>query len=131
MIALATACLALTIYNESRGESNISQQYVAHVVLNRSVDYENESVCSAVFDKSQFSWTNNIKHSSQAIIMVKRALKKIDDPESWSESVKIAKKIMSRKHDITNGAKFFNERKMGVRYKTKVKPVILGKHIYY
>lgn len=131
MISLATACLALAIYNESRGEPNISQQYVAHVVLNRSADYENERVCSAVFDRQQFSWTNNIKSSKQPVIMVKRAMKQIDEPESWDKSIQTAKMVMNRKYDITNGAKFFNERKMGVRYKTKVKPIILGKHIYY
>lgn len=131
MISLATACLALTVYFESRGEPTIGQQYVAHVTMNRSEGYEHNGVCSAVFAKNQFTWTGNIKSSKQPIVMVKRAIKQIDEPESWKKSVEIAKEVIDRKSDITNGARYFNEKKLGRKYRTDVKAVKIGKHLFY
>ena len=128
VISVATACLALSVYFESRNQSDIGQQYVAHVVVNRS---ENNDMCSVVFEKNQFSWTNNIKHSGEPAVMIKSAIKKIDEPKQWIKSIEVAKEVMNRKHDITNGAKFFNKRKLGVRFKTKVKPIIIGQQVFY
>jgi spore germination cell wall hydrolase CwlJ-like protein len=131
MISLAATCLALAVYFESGGEPDLGKQYVAHVVMNRSTDYEESSVCAAVFDPYQFSWTNTIKRSSSLKVMTKTAVKRIEDEKTWIKCVEIAKKVMARRRDITNGAKFFNERKMGVRYKTPSKSKVIGKHIFY
>lgn len=130
MISLAATCLALTIYFESRGEPNLGKHYVGHITMNRSHLYE-ENVCEAVFDKDQYSWTDRVKRSKDKALMAKRAIQLVEDNESWGQSVEIAKKVINRGKDITNGAKFFNEKKMGRRYKTSVRTKIIGKHIFY
>jgi len=53
-------CGAQNIYHESRGESNLGQIAVAHVVRNRveSPKYPN-TVCEVVWQPKQFSWTHD------------------------------------------------------------------------
>ena len=134
MISATTLCLALSVYFESRNQPITGQHYVAHVVMNRSESTEGKrmkDVCSIVFEESQFSWTNSIKSSKEPVVMVKRAMNRVKDIKSWKRSVEIAHKVANRRSDPTNGARYFNERKMGVRYKTSIKPIIVGKLIYY
>ena len=131
MMSLAATCLALAIYFEARGEPDLGKHYVAHTVMNRSVDYEEGSVCAAVFDPEQFSWTINVKRSINLSVMTSEAIRQVSDQKSWLTSIEIAKKVQKRKRDITNGAKFFNERRKGIRYKTKLKPRTIGKHTFY
>ena len=134
MIGAATVCLALSVYFESRSEPIIGQHYVAHVVMNRSESTGGKrmkDVCSIVFEDSQFSWTNSIKSSKEPVVMVKRAMKRVKDIKSWERSIEIAHKVANRRSDPTNGARYFNERKMGVRYRTHIKPIVVGKLIYY
>lgn len=53
-------CLVQNIYHESRGESALGQAAVAHVTLNRvrALAYP-DSVYAAVWQKRQFSWTED------------------------------------------------------------------------
>ena len=48
-------CLASAIYYESRGEPEIGQRAVAHVILNRTV-YRKKSVCEVIAEPRQFSF---------------------------------------------------------------------------
>lgn len=50
-----TACLAETVYFESRGEGVEGEEAVAYVVLNRSV-LKRQSICDVVHAKDQFSY---------------------------------------------------------------------------
>jgi len=131
MISLAATCLALTVYFESRGEPSMGQHYVAHVVMNRSKDYEEDKVCASVFDKKQFSWVSDLRQSKDLSVMTKRALKNVLNKEDWNKSLEVAEKVINRKRDITHGAMFFNEKRMGIRYATNVKPRRIGNQIYY
>jgi spore germination cell wall hydrolase CwlJ-like protein len=131
MISLAATCLALTVYFESRGEPSMGQHYVAHVVMNRSEDYEGKKICAAVFDRNQFSWVNDIRRSNDLSVMARRALKNVSDKKAWDESLDVASKVISRRRDITHGAMYFNERRMGIRYVTSIKPKRIGNQIYY
>lgn len=131
MISLAATCLALTVYFESRGEPNMGQHYVAHVVMNRSTEKNDENVCATVFDRDQFSWVNHLKRSKDLSLMAKRALKSVVDKEAWDKSIDVANKVISRKQDITHGAMYFNEKRIGVRYATNTKPKRIGNQIYY
>lgn len=55
----AVQCLAKNVYHEARGEPTRGQLAVALVTLNRTYhDKFPSSVCSVVYEKSQFSWTN-------------------------------------------------------------------------
>lgn len=55
-------CMVQNIYHESRGEDTLGQAAVAHVTLNRvkSPAYP-DSVCGVVWQKDQFSWTEDRK----------------------------------------------------------------------
>lgn len=50
-------CLALNVYFESRGESQLGQELVAQVTMNRVRFSKDKSICDIVRQKSQFSWT--------------------------------------------------------------------------
>ena len=55
-------CLALNIYFEARGESQLGQEFVGWVTLNRVRDHRFPStVCRVVYQSSQFSWTHDGK----------------------------------------------------------------------
>ena len=63
-------CLLTNIYYEARGEPILGQIAVARVTLNR-VGLFAPSVCEVVFQKNQFSWTNQIslrKHAFAGIL---------------------------------------------------------------
>jgi N-acetylmuramoyl-L-alanine amidase len=53
-------CMVQNVYHEARGESLIGQAAVAYVTLNRvrSPAYP-DSVCGVVWQKGQFSWTED------------------------------------------------------------------------
>jgi spore germination cell wall hydrolase CwlJ-like protein len=55
-------CLVANVYHEARGESVLGQAAVAYVTLNRvrSPAYP-DSVCGVVWQKGQFSWTEDGK----------------------------------------------------------------------
>lgn len=61
-------CLTLAIYKEARGESNLGQQLVGKVVLNRVEDpYFPDTICKVVYQKNQFSWTKDKKASGRLL----------------------------------------------------------------
>jgi spore germination cell wall hydrolase CwlJ-like protein len=53
-------CMVQNVYFEARGEDALGQAAVAHVTLNRvrSPAYP-DSVCDVVWQRDQFSWTND------------------------------------------------------------------------
>jgi N-acetylmuramoyl-L-alanine amidase len=55
-------CMVQNVYHEARGEDAIGQAAVAYVTLNRvkSPAYP-DTVCGVVWQKGQFSWTNDGK----------------------------------------------------------------------
>lgn len=53
-------CLAQNIYFESRNESNLGQQSVAWVTMNRVDDSRfPDQICDVVWQDRQFSWTHD------------------------------------------------------------------------
>lgn len=66
-------CLALNMYHESAGESEIGQIAVGFVTLNRVVDPGwRDTICEVVYQRSQFSWTlrpSKIPHKHKALFM--------------------------------------------------------------
>ena len=133
MLSVATICLALNVFYEARGESVKGQYAVAHVTLNRASNEVNNpsKVCGTVFKSGQFSWTKHHKNPLQRYVKISMMAKKKDE-ESWSRALDIAYKVISNKsRDITKGATYFNERKMGRKHKTIVVAQVIGKHIFY
>ena len=91
-----TACLAETVYFESRGEGVVGEEAVAYVVLNRSV-MERQSICGVVHARDQFSYY----YSGERLY--------IHDRQAWLRAIRIA--IDAQLHRIGNpigNATFYN-----------------------
>lgn len=122
-MSLAT-CLAFAIYMESKSEPIKGQEAVAEVVLNRSKSNNYpDNPCDVIRQKGQFSWYRRN-------IDITKEPKKFDK-EQWGRAKDIAHKSLNNKTNYTKGSLFFNTRNLGVRYKTKVKPCVIGNHIFY
>jgi N-acetylmuramoyl-L-alanine amidase len=92
--------LSLNIYHESRGEPEIAQIAVAQVTLNRAAEDE-KTVKQVVKQKRQFSWVGKKNQ---------RPWKK--DPKGFAKSAVVAVKAVGHK-DVTGGATYFHERRLG------------------
>lgn len=94
-------CLALNIYYEARGSSQLDMKAVGSVTVNR-VKSKNfsRSVCSVVYQPGQFSWTTD-KYPNIPT-----------DRKQWKLSQKIADDIISgEQEDVTSGATYFYDHK--------------------
>jgi len=104
-------CLALNIYHEAQGESELGQRAVAYVTLNRanSPDYPSD-VCSVVYqavekngvpvkNKCQFSWYCDGKDDEPT------------DDEAYEEAVRVASIVINTygySFDPTMGATMYH-----------------------
>ena len=93
-------CLAQNMYFESRGESQVGQEFVAWVTLNRVMDpnFPND-ICAVVWQDRQFSWTHDGKGDTPK------------DPTAWAEAQAIAEEVLLAygvDRDPTEGATYFH-----------------------
>ena len=113
-------CGAQNIYHESRGESNLGQIAVAHVVRNRveSPKYPN-TVCEVIWEPKQFSWT----HDGRS-----------DEPKDRKAFVKAVwlHLIANMKNDITDGAlNFYAHKKVTPSWASEKEVVaLIGNHTF-
>ena len=118
------ACLAFAIYMESKGEPTVGQEAVGEVVLNRSKQRNYpDNPCGVVRQRNQFSWYN------KNIDITKEPNNK--NPEQWKKAKIVAERVLNNTTNHTKGSLFFNTKNLGVRYKTKVSPCVIGNHIFY
>lgn len=117
----AILCLAIAIFNESRGEPIKGQYAVAEVIHNRSKhDDFPKGYCSVVKQRGQFSWYK----SSKDLKPPKH------DKDAWNDSVKVANSFYTNKTNYTKGALYFNSSRLGVRFNKQLKCKI-GKHVFF
>lgn len=119
MLASTLLCMTLVIYHEARGEVEMGRIAVAAITMNRTKETEKPStVCKVVYDSNQYSF---VKHPT-----------KIKEKEAYDKAKKIAKQYMAGflKNPIGN-RKYFNHKKLGKRYKTPYKPILIGNMLYY
>ena len=118
-------CGAQNIYHESRGEPDMGQIAVAHVVRNRvnSSNYPN-NVCAVIWQTDQFSWTNDGR---------------ADDPDLDNNITRDAfikaawiHLVANDNRDITNGALFYyaHNKVFPVWAKHKEVVAIIGQHTF-
>jgi N-acetylmuramoyl-L-alanine amidase len=93
-------CLALNIYYEARGATQVDKEAVGHVTLNRVKYNFAKTICGVVYQRGQFSWTAD-KNSHV-----------IRNPQAWEESQDIADDLLSADQedapeDLTDGATYF------------------------
>jgi spore germination cell wall hydrolase CwlJ-like protein len=119
MLEAAIMCLALNVYNESRGEDFKGQVAVAQVTMNRA-DHDPKRVCKAVYAKHQFSWTDQKPPPPKA-------------GEEWNKARMVAilslHKVVA---DPTNGSTHYHERHAHPRWrKFLARTAVIGRHIFY
>jgi len=134
MISSAAMCLAIAVFMESRGEPELGQRYVAHVVKNWADD-RGVSPCDVILNKlfsKHFEFSVGRSSVKELKIEVKQKIANAsEETEAWRRAIEIGRRVNKRKRDITNGAKFFNEKSLGVRYKTPIKARWIGNHVFY
>jgi spore germination cell wall hydrolase CwlJ-like protein len=128
-------CLTRNAYYEAKGDSQMSQIAVTHVVLNRLNDPKfPKSACEVVYQKNrnerkesvvcQFSWYCD-----------KRMMSRVIDPLSWTESyvaVEKALKIYYQKGvDVTEGSTFYHANYINPGWRHLEKVTSIGSHVYY
>jgi len=130
-------CLTRNAYYEAKGDSEMSQIAVTHVVLNRLNDPKfPKDTCEVVYQKNknqethkttcQFSWTCD-----------RRLMGAIPDYEAkgWQESLTSVKKALTmyyqKKVDVTQGATFYHAHYVNPGWNTLEKITSIGSHIYY
>ena len=90
-------CLALNIYFEARGASQVDKEAVGHVTLNRAESRHFPStICGVVYQRNQFGWVTD-RNSN-----VPRS------PQVWEQSQSLAREILSGSvEDPSKGATYF------------------------
>lgn len=114
-------CLASNVYFESKGEPYKGQLAVALVTLNRVDDPRfPKSICSVVYQKHQFSWTNN--KSAKSI--------KTNSPQWRQAKTAAVQAIMDRQVIGTFKATHFHNTSVNPKWKLK-KVAKINNHIFY
>jgi spore germination cell wall hydrolase CwlJ-like protein len=106
------------LYNEARGESVIAQEHVASVVVSRTESgLFPKRLCDVVYQKGQFQGITTLK------IRDKIAFKRIHT---------LATKIIVGNYKLPNkGRLYFNQTRLGKKYKTKYEVLQVGNHYFY
>lgn len=127
-------CLTRNAYYEAKGDSQMSQVAVTHVVLNRINDPKfPKSACDVVYQKNktdasstlcQFSWYCD-----------RRLMSRVVDPMAWEESYKAVEKALKmyyhRGVDITDGSTFYHANYVNPGWRHLTRVTSIGSHIYY
>ncbi len=122
-------CLALNVYFEARGESEIGQRAVAHVVMNRVGDFRfPETACETIrqghdkgLHKCQFSWLCD-GLTDQPV-----------DRRAWRQAKIIAEDVYYRaSSDPTGGALWYHADYVAPWWRTALaEGPIIGQHVFY
>lgn len=127
-------CLTRNAYYEAKGDSQMSQIAVTHVVLNRLHDGKfPKETCDVVYQKNksedkptvcQFSW-----YCDKTLMM-----RRIDE-QGWKESLSAVKKALTIYYqkgvDVTDGATYYHANYVNPGWRHLQKVTSIGSHIYY
>lgn len=118
MFATTLLCLTMTIYAEARGEPREGQIAVAAITMNRTKDKDRpRTICGVVSQKGQYTWNKRIK---------------VKDKKAYESSKKLASLYLrGRLRSNIGNRSYFNRYELGKKYKTKYKPIRIGKHLFY
>lgn len=110
-----TACLALAIYFESRGEPEKGQRAVGNVILNRTRSQKYpDTVCAVLFQKGQFSFIRNGRAVTPKT------------PTMWENALRIANELLDgNAADNSGGALSFCQRHL------RKNGLTIGNHIFF
>lgn len=94
MLTTALTCLALNIYHEGRGETELGKKIIAQTVMNRA-NHNDANVCREVMKPYQFSWTTRLVHGRQLKLHGKP-----QEKEVWEKCQIIAKQALNGNLDL-------------------------------
>lgn len=104
-------CIAQAVYGEARGEKELGQRAVAHVIINRTKSGRFASIpCAVINQRGQFLFPRNKPNGINWI----RAMKIARDPGV----------------DPTSGSLYFHNRSVRPKWRYKVN-IRIGNHIFY
>lgn len=109
------ACLTLVLYMEARNQTTYTQSLVASVVIERAKT-EHTTICKSIKRKGSYSWMWD-------------GLNTKVDKKLFNNIKEVASSELA--NPTITGRYFFNEKRMGKRYKTQNKPIVSGKLIFY
>ena len=115
------ACLARNVYFEARGEPLAGQYAVAEVTMNRlALAPAPRTVCSVVYQKSAFSWTDSAELPEP-------------DGEAWQRALKVAEAVYYGRHEPRlEGALYYHADYVKPDWaKDKRRIARIGSHIFY
>lgn len=117
-------CLAQNIYFEARDQSQIGQEAVAWVTINRMIsDLHPDTLCDVVWEDSAFSWTHDGKSDRPK------------DEAAFNEAEEIALKVINNydpANDPTEGAIMYHADYVDPYWAEDYKKVVtIDSHIFY
>lgn len=121
------SCLAVNVYHEALGESQLGQLAVAFVTINRvkSKDFP-KTICEVVYQKDkkrcQFSWYCIKKNAT------------ITNEELYNSILKLVTFVyLNHEHieDPSEGALYYHANYVKPLWKQSKKTVVIGNHIFY
>jgi N-acetylmuramoyl-L-alanine amidase len=128
-------CLTANLYFEARGEGVKGLKAVADVTLNRvkSKKYP-PSVCKVVFQKHQFSWTNEVPWDQ-----IQKALNHVEpsknpqEVSAYHQAYKEAKKtLLGRPRVLSESVLWYHTKEVKPKWRNNLKVhTIIGSHIFY
>jgi spore germination cell wall hydrolase CwlJ-like protein len=127
-------CMAMNIYFESRGESQLGQIAVAWVTLNRvEHDYYPDDICGVVRQANRDSQGNIILHQCQFSWFCDGSPDTPSDTESWNNSLYLAEDVINGVHeDPTHGAIMFHAHWSSPRWRHNyTETTQIGVHTFY
>lgn len=122
-------CLTANVWNESRGETEKGMLFVAKTTLNRAHSERfPHDICKVVFQKSQFSWTNNKKN-------IKIKPKNVIEEKTFKKIVllsSVAVLLDKVGYDFTGNSKYYHTLKVKPVWRKKLKKTyVVGNHVFY
>lgn len=127
-------CLALTVFQEARGEPALGQRAVATVVLNRA-HLRNKDTCDVLLEHGQFSWgpekrIRKVKKGRKTVYLFDKSGIKTSSIE-WKKAEKAAKMAYFARDSMQN-VEFFHAIYVKTAWKKRYKQVfVVGNHVFY
>ena len=127
-------CLTRNAYYEAKGDSQMSQVAVTHVVLNRMNDPKfPKGACEVVYQKNKIDTSSTLCQFSW--YCDRRLMSRVIDPMAWEESYKAVEKALKmyyhRGVDITDGSTFYHANYVNPGWRHLTRVTSIGSHIYY
>ena len=123
-------CVALAIYFEARGESNLGQWAVGRVVFNRVSDPRYPSDACSVVKQGPWSKGLPVRHKCQFSFYCDGRPENVLDDDSWRQAKRMAR--LSRDLDVVGGATHYHGLSVSPGWSRSMRVTrVIGNHIFY